>query len=301
MKYVIFVILIFFALSAGSQELMISISINSQQLQGTDQRIFQTLQTAIGEFLNKKTWTNLKYKPEERVEGTMMITLTERVSGDEYKGRINLIVRRPIYKTNYNSVILNWVDRDFQFKYIEQQPLEFVEGSHTDNLTSTLAFYVNLFLGLDSDTFSKFGGTQYFEKANAIVSAAQNAPEKGWKAFESQRNRYWLIENLLNGSYTPVREALYVYHRRGLDVMSDNIEMGRLAVMESLELLQRVQRSRPGLFLLQLFMEAKKEELVNIFSQASQMDKPKAVNILKELDPSQANTYEKILTTKEGL
>ncbi|MGB4204284.1 MAG: DUF4835 family protein [Bacteroidales bacterium] len=301
MRYIISIFLIFIATSVFGQELMISISINSRQLEGTDQRIFQTLQTAMGEFMNKKTWTNLKYKSQERIEGTMMITLTERVASDEYKGRINIILRRPVYKTNYNSVVLNWIDRDFQFKYIENQPLEFVEGTHTSNLTSTLAFYAYLFLGLDGDTFAKFGGTPYFEKANAIISAAQSAPEKGWKSFESQRNRYWLMENIMNGSYSAIREALYVYHRRGLDVMSDNLEMGRLAIMESLELLQRAQRSRPGLFLLQLIMEAKKEELVNVFSQASQMDKPKAVNILKELDPSQASTYDKILKSKDGI
>ncbi len=301
MRYIISIFLIFIATSAVGQELMISISINSRQLEGTDQRVFQTLQTAMGEFMNKQTWTNLKYKSQERIEGTMMITLTERVASDEYKGRINIILRRPVYKTNYNSVVLNWIDRDFQFKYIENQPLEFVEGAHTSNLTSTLAFYAYLFLGLDGDTFAKFGGTQYFEKANAIISAAQSAHEKGWKSFESQRNRYWLMENIMNGSYSAIREALYVYHRRGLDVMPDNLEMGRLAITESLELLQRAQRSRPGLFLLQLVMEAKKEELVNIFSEASQMDKPKAVNILKELDPSQASTYDKILKSKDGI
>lgn len=299
MKKILAALFIITALSAQSQELLISISINSQQLEGTDQRVFQNLQTAIGEFLNKKNWTNLKFKQEERIEGTMMITLTERVASDEFKGRINLILRRPIYKTNYNSVIFNWVDRDFQFKYVDQQPLEFSEGTHTSNLTSVMAFYVYLFLGLDGDSFAKFGGTPYFEKAQAIVTAAQNAPEKGWKAFESQRNRYWLMENLMNGSYQAVRESIYVYHRRGLDVMTDNLEMGRLAITESLELLQRAQRSRPGLFILQILMEAKREELVNIYSQASQMDKPKVVNILKELDPSQASNYEKIMTTRE--
>lgn len=299
MKKILALIFILASLSAQAQELLISISINSQQLEGTDQRIFQNLQTAIGEFLNKKNWTNLKYKQEERIEGTMMITLTDRVSSDEFKGRINLILRRPVYKTNYNSVIFNWVDRDFQFKYVDQQPLEFSEGTHTSNLTSVLAFYVYLYLGLDGDSFAKFGGTPYFEKAQAIVTSAQNAPEKGWKAFESQRNRYWLMENLLNGSYQSVREAIYVYHRRGLDAMTDNLEMGRLAITESLELLQRAHRSRPGLFILQLLMEAKREELVNIYSQASQMDKPKVVNILKELDPSQASNYEKILTEKQ--
>jgi hypothetical protein len=299
MKYIIVSLLIILSLSARTQEFNINVSINSQQLEGTDQRVFQTLQTAISEFINQQNWTNYQYKPEERIEGTLMITLTERVASDEFKGRINVVLRRPVFRTNYNSIMLNWVDRDFHFKYVEQQPLEYSEGSHTSNLTSILAFYINLFLGLDGDSFARLGGTPYHEKAMAIVTAAQNAPERGWKAFESQRNRYWLMENVLNGSYTPIREAIYVYHRRGLDVMSENLEMGRLAITESLELLQRAHRNRPGLFLLQLFMEAKRDEMVNIFSQASQMDKPKAVNILKELDPAQSSMYDRIMTTRE--
>ena len=299
MKFIIVSLLIILSLSARTQEFNINVSINSQQLEGTDQRVFQTLQTAISEFINQQNWTNYQYKPEERIEGTLMITLTERVASDEFKGRINVVLRRPVFRTNYNSIVLNWVDRDFQFKYVEQQPLEYSEGSHTSNLTSILAFYINLFLGLDGDSFARLGGTPYHEKAMAIVTAAQNAPERGWKAFESQRNRYWLMENVLNGSYTPIREAIYVYHRRGLDVMSENLEMGRLAITESLELLQRAHRNRPGLFLLQLFMEAKRDEMVNIFSQASQMDKPKAVNILKELDPAQSSMYDRIMTTRE--
>jgi hypothetical protein len=299
MKKVIVALFILIGITARAQEFNITISINSQQLEGTDQRVFQTLQTAISEFLNQQNWTSFQYKPEERIEGTMMITLTERVAGDEFKGRINVILRRPVYRTNYNSILFNWVDRDFHIKYIEQQPLEFSEGSHTSNLTSILAFYAYLFLGLDGDSFARFGGTPYFEKAMAIVTAAQNAPERGWKAFESQRNRYWLMENLLNNSYMQIREANYVYHRRGMDVMSENIEMGRLAVTESLELLQRAHRNRPGLFSLQLFVEAKRDELVNIYTQASQMDKPKAVNILKELDPAQSSMYDRIMTTRE--
>jgi len=286
-------------LMLSAQEFNITVSINSQQLEGTDQRVFQNLQTAISEFLNQKNWTTYQYKPQERIEGTMMITLTERIASDEFRGRVNLILRRPVFRTNYNSILFNWVDRDFHIKYVDQQPLEFSDGSHTNNLTSLLAFYAYLFLGLDGDSFAKLGGTPYYEKAMAVVTAAQNAPERGWKAFESQRNRYWLMENLLNGAYMQVREAIYVYHRRGMDVMSENMDMGRLAITESLEMLQRAHRNRPGLFILQLFMEAKREEFVNIYSQAPQMDKPRAVNILKELDPSQSSNYDRILATRD--
>lgn len=299
MKNIIVILLVLISFSSTSQELNITVSINSQQLEGTDQRVFQNLQTAIAEFMNQQNWTSFQYKPEERIEGTMMITLTERVASDEFKGRINLILRRPVFRTNYNSILFNWVDRDFHIKYVDQQPLEYSDGTHTSNLTSIMAYYAYVFLGLDGDSFARYGGTPYFEKAMAVVTAAQNAPERGWKAFESQRNRYWLMENVLNSAYAQIREANYVYHRRGMDAMSENLEMGRLAITESLELLQRAHRNRPGLFVLQLFMETKRDEFVNLYSQASQMDKPRVVNILKEIDPSQASTYERILTTKE--
>lgn len=298
MKRIVTLLLISLNLMLSAQEFNITVSINSQQLEGTDQRVFQNLQTAISEFLNQKNWTNYQFKPQERIEGTVMISLTERVASDEFRGRVNLILRRPVFRTNYNSIIFNWVDRDFHIKYVDQQPLEFSDGTHTNNLTSLLAFYAYLFLGLDGDSFAKFGGTPYYEKAMAVVTAAQNAPERGWKAFESQRNRYWLMENLLNGSYMQIREAIYVYHRRGMDVMSENMDMGRLAITESLELLQRAHRNRPGLFILQLFMEAKREEFVNIYTQAPQMDKARPVNILKELDPSQSSNYDRIMTTQ---
>lgn len=299
MRYILLVAFLSVFLTAKTQEFNISVSVNTQQLEGIDQRVFQNLRTAIAEFMNQQIWTNYRYKPEERIEGTMMITLTERVSSDEFKGRMNVVLRRPVFGTNYNSVMFNWVDRDIQIKYLDNQPLEFSDGTHTSNLTSLLAFYAYLFLGLDGDSFARYGGTPYLEKAMAVVTAAQNASERGWKAFESQRNRYWIIENLLNGAYAPVREAIYIYHRRGLDMMSENMDLGRVAVTESLELLQRAHRSRPGLFLLQLFMEAKRDEIINIYTQASQMDKPRAVNILKELDPAQSSTYDRIMQARD--
>jgi len=301
MKVRLSITLFFLLLMSGgiAQEFNIMVSVNSQQLQGTDQRIFQNMQRAIADFINQTNWTNFNYKPEERIEGTLMITLNDRISSDEFRGRVNVILRRPVFRTNYNTPIFNWVDRDFHIKYVDGQPLEYSEDSHVSNLTSMLAFYAYLFLGLDNDTFSRLGGTPYYEKAMGVVNRAQRAPERGWKSFESQRNRYWIIENLLNGSYTPIREALYVYHRRGLDAMSDNHDMGRLAVTESLELLQRAHRSRPGLFIMQIIMEAKRDELVNIYTQAPQMDKPRVVNILKEIDPSQASKYDRLLQTRE--
>lgn len=294
-RSIIAIFLIFQASILLAQEFNCRVSVSTPQIQGTDRRIYQTLQTSLFEFINQKKWTNYDFRVEERIECTMMITIKDRISTDEFKATINVQLRRPIYKTSYNSVLLNYIDRDFVFQYVEHETLEFQENTHTSNLTSVVAFYCYIMLGLDFDSFSLNGGTQFYEKAQSVVNAAQSAPERGWKGFESLKNRYWLAENLLNSSYAPIREFLYTYHRLGLDQMSENVEMGRSEITRSLDLLRKASREKPGLFLLQLMMEAKRDELVNIYSQASPMDKTKAVNTLKEIDPSNSGKYQKIL------
>jgi len=296
-KLIIFIV-IFLPIFAGAQEFMCQVSVNSPQVEGTEKKVFQTLQSALYEFINTRKWTNYAYKQEERIECSMMITITERPSSDQFKGRVNIVMQRPVYKTSYNTNLLNLIDKDFDFKYVEYEPLEFNEASFTSNLTSIVAFYLYTMLGVDADSFSKFGGTPYFEKARSIVNLAQNTPEKGWKAYESLKNRYWLVENFLNSSYSLLREGLYTYHRTGLDIMSENMDLGRSGVNDCLENLQRVYREKPGLYAIQLFLDAKRDEIINIYSQAALMDKTKAINLLKEIDPANSSKYQQISQSK---
>jgi hypothetical protein len=277
-----------------AQEFNVTVQVTSPMVEGTEKKIFETLQQELYDFVNNTRWTNYNYKPEERIEGTILITVESR-SGEDFKGKMNLALRRPVYKSSYNTTLFNYLDRDFDFKYVEFQALEYSDNVFTSNLTSAIAYYLYVYLGLDGDSFAKNGGSPYYAKAQNIVNMGQNAREKGWKAFESQKNRYWLIENLTNPTYASIREAMYRYHRMGLDLMADDVEAGRAGINESLELLRKANRERPGLFLLQLFLEAKRDELVNIYSQASPMDKTRAVNILKEIDPANSNRYQKIL------
>lgn len=296
-----FAIMLFLTLSSfilPAQEFNCSVQVTSMQVEGTDKKIYETLQQAIYEFVNNRKWTNMAYKPEERIECTILITVSERSSSDMFKGKLNLVLQRPVFKTSYNTNILNYVDKDFDFNYIEFQNLDFIPETFTSNLTSVLAYYINIFLGLDADTYSKFGGTAYYEKAQAIVNTAQNAPEKGWKAYESQKNRYWLAENLQNAAYSGVREGLYDYHRLGLDIMSENMELGRSAITDCIELFRKVNRERPGLFLLQLMLDAKRDEIINIYSQAAPTDKVKVMAVLKEIDPANSAKYQKIMENK---
>jgi hypothetical protein len=278
-----------------AQEFMCQITVNSPQVEGTEKKVFQTLQTELYEFVNNRKWTNFVYKNEERIECSIMITITDRISSDQFKGKVNVVLQRPVYKTSYNTNLLNLVDNDFDFKYVEFEPLIYNDDAFTSNLTSMVAYYLYIMLGYDADSFSPSGGTLYFEKARAVVNAAQNSPDRGWKAFESLKNRYWLVENIMNNTYSQFRDGLYSYHRTGLDLMSENMDLGRSGVNDCLEGLQKVNREKTGLYITQLFLDAKRDELINIYSQAAPMDKTRIVNIMKEVDPANSSRYQQIM------
>ncbi len=294
-KTIIYILFAILPSLSFAQEFICNIQVSAPQVQGTDRSVYDNLRTALYEFVNTRSWTNYSYKQEEKIECSIIITVNERISQDEFKGTINLQLRRPVYRTSYNSVLLNYIDKDFQFKYVEFQTIDYVDNTFTSNLTSVIAYYCYVYLGMDFDSFSPNGGSPYFEKAQNIVNLAQNTPEKGWKSFESQKNRFWLVENLMNSAYSSVRQANYKYHRLGLDAMYDNIETGRTAIAESIELLRKAYREKPGLFSIQLFMDAKSDEIVNIFSKASPQDKAKIINNLIEIDPANASKYQGIL------
>ncbi len=285
-------------LPAGGQELKCNIQINSQKIQGTNRNVFQTMQSALYEFLNSTQWTEHVYSESERIECTMIFTLNEQVGSDEYKGTLNVQSRRPIFGTSYNAPLINILDNNIQFKYIENEKLEFSESAHLSNLTAILAFYVYIVLGYDYDTFSPLGGTPYFEKAEQVVQNAQNAPERGWKAYEGNRkNRFWIAANMLSDKYRPLRRAMYTYHRRGLDLMADKLNEGRAQMLQALLEVQKVYRQKPDpdMFALQLFLDAKREELISTFEQSPSTERAKAVNVLREIDNTNAKRYDDML------
>lgn len=280
---------------ATAQEFRCNISISSERIQGANRNLFQTMQTDLYEFMNTRRWTEHQYTQEERIECNIFIRLDEQISVDEFRGSIQIQTKRPVYNSNYETTILNIKDDNFHCKYVEFQPLEFNETSNRDNLTNILAFYAYIILGFDYDTFSREGGTPYFEKAQAIVNNSQNAREKGWKAFESESNRYWLIENIMNRSYSAMRETFYTYHRMGLDQMSEKTEEGRAAIAESLRGVQQVFRRRPSTYILRIFFDAKADELVNIFSKSYPDERNRVMAILNEVDPANGTRYQKIM------
>jgi hypothetical protein len=296
MRKIFLSLLIFIGFSASgiAQEFRCNISISAERIQGANRNLFRTMQSDLYEFMNNRRWTEHTYSQEERIECNIFIRLDEQISVDEFRGSIQIQAKRPVFNSTYETTLLNIKDNDFHCKYVEFQPLDFNETSNRDNLTNILAYYAYVILGFDYDTYSREGGSVYFEKAQAIVNNSQNAREKGWKAFESERNRYWLVENVMNRSYSAMRETFYSYHRMGLDQMADKTEEGRAAIAESLRGVQQVFRRRPSTYILQVFFDSKADELVNIFSKSYPDERNRVVSILNEVDPSNGSKYQKI-------
>jgi len=281
-----------------SQELICNVNVTSNKIQSSDKQKFNTLKASIREFMNNRKWTSEVFKDDERIECNISINILEELSTDQYKASINIQSSRPIFNSSYYSPLLTYIDEDFNFRYTEHQTLEFNENSYISNLTSVLAYYAYIIIGLDYYTFSNEGGVTYLQKAKDIVTNSQNSAEKGWKAFESNKNRYWLAEELLDAKYSDFRSCLYHYHRFGLDKMYDDSEKGRIAVSESLEYLRKVKRQNPTAFILRIFFDAKSSEIANIYSDAFQDEKSRIVSLLTELDPSNISKYNKIKESK---
>ncbi len=286
-----------FLLTTGifAQEFYCKVDINTQQVQGFDRSVVSSLKTAMTEFINNRKWSNYNFTPEERINCTLLFTVSQIISSDEFKGTFSIIMQRPVFKTSYRSPLLNMIDKNIRFKYTPSQAMNFSEGSYTDNLTSLLAFYSYMMLGIDFDSFAQDGGTVFYQKAMSVVQSAQNSGYTGWQSFESEKNRYHFVEQYLNKAYEPLRTFLYQYHRLGLDVMADNTIQGRKVILKSLSLLKEVYNKRPGLYDLQLILDAKRSEIIDIFSKATPIEKNTMINILSEVDAPNGTRYREVL------
>ena len=291
--------MMFFSMVGASflkaQELQCMVQVVAPSVQGTNRGVFETLQTSIIEFMNGQQWTDHVFKSEERIDCSILINIREVVGNDEFKGSIQIQSRRPVYNSSYSSPLINYLDQDFDFSYVEFEPLVYNPNNIESNLVAVLAYYAYVIIGFDYDSFSEDGGTPYFKLAENIVNVSQNSTYSGWKSFESTRNRYWLIENLLNENHSNLRTCFYQYHRQGMDILATKPEEGRSNILSSVELLQRVYRQQRNSFALSFFFDAKTEEILNIFSNAYSMEKGRIVNVLSEIDPSNVDKYQNLL------
>ena len=287
--------------SAHAQEIRANVTVVAGQVTGVDKKVFTTLQNAIKEFLNNRRWTNDSYTVGERIECNFMLNVQQDLGSNAYKAALTIQATRPVFNSGYVTSLLNTQDNNVAFRYVEFQPLEFSDNRvvandpMVSNLTATLAYYVYIILGLDYDSFSPRGGDDFFKKALNIVSNAPDGKDiAGWKAFEGNRNRYWLQDNLLNAKFSRFHDVMYQYHRQGLDVMYDDMNKGRAAVMNSLNMLYAIQQDIPNSMLLQTFFTAKSDELLKIFSKAPPQDKSRAAQMLAQMDITNANKYQQM-------
>ncbi len=298
-KYILTILLVISTTTLDAQELKCNVQVVSNKVQGSNKQVFETLQSEIFEFMNNRVWTEHVYGIEERIECNLMFNITEQISADEFRATLTIQSRRPVFNSNYYSPMINFVDGDVQFRYIEFEPLEFDLNTYTSNLTSILAFYAYFLIGLDYASFGLEGGTQFYKNAEQIVINAQNTGEKGWKPSDdmSHKNRYWLVKDILDSEYGPVREFYYRYHRHGLDIMESKPPEGRVEIAKSLELLQEVYRDRPDPYMhvLRLVFDAKAEEISNVFSESFPEEKNRVFLILTEMDQTNTNKYKTIL------
>jgi hypothetical protein len=295
MRKLIIALLLISALPLGAQELNCRVSVLSQQVQLSDKRVFTTLETAVREFMNNTRWSSDQFKRDERIECNLTFNITKYVQPDEMSGTLQIQVRRPVFNTNYGSVLLNFMDEDISFRYLEYQPIEFSDAAFVSGLASLLGYYAYVILAMDYDSYAPEGGTPFWQKAQQVVQNAQQDAAKGWKANDiPPRNRFWLTENYLNPVFKPLRDANYKYHRLGMDNMYNKMDIGRASVMESLQLLQQLNKQRPASYNMQVWFNAKSDELVNIFKQASPTEKAQLLQILGEIDPTNSSKYNKI-------
>jgi hypothetical protein len=277
-----------------AQELNCQVVVDDQRAQTSDRQVFRDMEQAFTRFMNERKWTNDTYAPEERIDCNMAITIENMPSIGFYNATVQIQSSRPIYNTDYATIVLNFADRNWQFQYIESTPLDFGDNVYISNLTSMLAFYAYVIIGLDKDTFAEFGGEEEFKKVLDIVNLAQQATGNGWQAFQSNRNRYWLSENLVNQNLRPIRKGLYNYHRLALDGFekNDKQDEARKLILGVLKDIQQADRSIPNSILKISFFDAKRDELVRVFESADPATRRDAYNLLVNLDPSNTETYQ---------
>ncbi|MDB5003175.1 MAG: hypothetical protein JWQ34_1400 [Mucilaginibacter sp.] len=282
------------SLAARAQDLNARITVLTPKVQTTNKRVFQSLETAMKDFLNGHKWLTENVLPQERLDCNFILNITTWDGGSNFAGELQVQSSRPVFNSNYNTTLLSINDKDFEFSYTEGQTIDYTNQSFQSNLGSVMAFYAYVIAGVDNDTFARYSGTPYFNLAQTVVTNAQASNYKGWKAFDSNTNRYWLAENLNNKVYAPLRSFMYDYHRNGLDVMADNATKGRKAISALLPALTQLDRQRLGAMFPLVFFTAKCDELISLYAHTDPQPRIDALNIFTKADPANGIKYQEL-------
>jgi len=285
-----------FLTSSRAQEFNCKVSVIAPQVANQDPRIYKSLENAIMQLMNTRRWTNFNYGPQERIDCNFLITVGSQPSIDRFEGTMQIVYSRPVFGTDYLSPVFEIVDNDVNFQFLEGTQIEFTPERYISSLSSLMGFYAYFMLGVDADTYRSMGGTEFYEVAQQVVSNAQNASESGWKAFEGQTNRYWLIDNQLQAVFRPLRELLYTYHRNGFDQMGNDPTNARKVIATGIEKLRTVHQAKPSSYNLQVFFNAKYNELINLYKPADPQEKGKVLNTLSLIDPGHIQQYQKLVS-----
>ncbi len=281
--------------TATGAELNCTVEVNSEQVENANKEVFETLQNAIAEYMNTTTFTSAQFATGEKIECRLFLTVKE-YDNNKMSGELQIQSLRPVYNSAYTTTLLNLKDTKVEFEYQSNDPLTFTENTFESNLTAILNFYAYLILAVDFDSFSPLGGQEYYDKAARIVQLAQSSGEKGWQAFDDNRNRSAILNSFTDGVPSKMRQALYDYHRSGLDVMAVSADKGRAEIGKTLTILEMVSSAAPMSVMLNIFHDAKLEELINIYSKGSQEERKNAYRLLSEIYPADRNSIERIKT-----
>ncbi|MCQ2200384.1 MAG: DUF4835 family protein [Paludibacteraceae bacterium] len=282
---------------ASAQEMNCRVNISSDKIEGTNKDVFTTLTNDLNDFLNSTKWTDAVFESEERIECNFNIEL-ESVSGDNYSGRLTIQASRPVYNSSYTTTLFNFSDQKFKFKYAEFDKFQFNENEYESNLLSVLAFYVNVVLAINFDSYSRYGGTKYFERAELIANVARSSDDDGWKAFESDRNRYALITGYLDSNLRQLRDVYYEYHRLGLDECAGSVEKGKAKIYSLVPYLKEMNSAKPFNVVLQLFVETKLDELVDMFSNSPSKERKEVYDMILAIHPTKTQKAAELLSEK---
>ena len=294
-KLCVSLFLLFSGINIYSQELNAKVVINADQIQTTDRAVFKDMERAFANFLNTRKWSAESYKNYEKINCTLFLNISKMPSIGSFTASAQITSARPIYNTNYETVVFNFADREWEYEYIESQPLEYNDNNYINNLTSMLAYYAYIILGMDNDSFSDLGGSPFYQKALVVVNNAQSSDRAGWQALGSNRNRYALMENLNNPQMIDLRKNTYRYHRMALDSFDKTPDQSRETILEVLKNVKKVWGIYPTSILVTSFFDAKATELVNVFSEGNLQVRREAFDILTSIDPKR-NIYQKIIS-----
>lgn len=280
-----------------AQELDFTVKVNTQKLQTVDPSVFATLETSIAEFLNNQRWTEDAFDNIERIQGNLLLTITEEVSPTSFKASLAIQSSRPIFNSNSTTLMLNHFDNDITFEYQQFDPIQYSQNTFNDNLSAILSFYVFVIIGMDYDSFAPYAGEQYFQRAMDIVNTIPQSilnDDGGWNSLKNDNNRYWIIENLLSSRARAFRQANYDYHRQALDIMADDVNSGRAIMLKAIQDIGGVNQAYPNSMIVRIFCNAKRSEVIEIFKQGLRQEQDQVIRTMTKLDASSAAAYRSI-------